>query len=391
MFEIYKITCKINNKIYIGITSNGVENRWKQHIRTAYNTNHKDANSIFKKAIRKYKPENFTIDIIDTAQSEQEAEEKEIYYIKKYNTFAFDNNSNGYNSTRGGDGTKGHGTVPIVEIDIKSGAIINEYDSFKAAEEHYGHRINHIYDLSSSISTTLNTFFMHKDIALKFTKADLKEKVYQCCNPIVQLDKDGKLIDIWATVNQIVSTLKISQGNLSSALAGNRRFASGFAWIRYNEYIENSEAFKIREKRTTGIKIGQYTLNGKLIKVFDSITQITYETGIHHSYIINVCKNRIDSYGGYIWKYESNNDRKYNAEKIEENRQNRRNQRKNINKKQKDKPYTIIDILTGEKFHSIKEIEDLKAISGKTITNVLNGKREEYKGHKWQYIDKNNT
>jgi group I intron endonuclease len=386
LFEVYKITCNVNNKIYIGITSKGINERWKTHVQTAYSLKNKDSNAIFKKAIRKYKPENFTIEIIDTANSEEEAEEKEIYYIKKYNSFAFDENSNGYNSTRGGDGAKGYGHVPIVEIDIKTASVINEYASFADAEKAYGRRLNHVYDLDTEISTNLNTIFVHKKAIETLSPNELKELVYNCCNPIVQLSETGEFIDIWATVKQVVSTLHIAQGNLSSAISGKRRLANNCMWLRYKTYMKDKDSIKLRNKLTTGVKIVQYTLDGDLVKSFDSVTQASNETGIHHSFIINACKNRIESAGGFLWKYNGANIRDYSAEKIKESRKNRALYRDELKEKQKDKPYTIIDIFTGEKFHSIKEIEDVNAISGKTIRKVLNGEREEYKGHKWQYI-----
>ena len=390
MFEIYKITCNINNKVYIGITSNGVENRWKQHIRAAYNTNHKDANSVFKKAIRKYKPENFEIKIIDIANSAEEAEEKEIHYIGLYNSFAFDKNSNGYNSTRGGDGVKGYGTISIVEIDIKSGMIINEYNSLKEAEENYGHRINHIYDLSSKISTTLNTFFMHKDIALKFTKADLKEKVYQCCDPIVQLDLSGNFIDIWANIKQIVDALHFSQGNISEAILGNRRLANNYMWITYNEF-KKEKNITLRKIKTTATPVLQYSIDGILVNKYNSIIEAEKMTGISNSKITMVCKHKRNHAGGYIWCYEGqeiNTDAvksiKTRNKKLTQRKQNRIHLKsRNIS--------NIIEINTGKTFLSISEISDITGISRKVIREVLVGKREEYKGHKWQYIDKNNT
>ena len=123
------------------------------------NETHPDYNTVFKKAIRKYGPDNFNIEVIDTANSAKEAEGKEMCYIKKYNSFAFVENSNGYNSTYGGDGALGYGMVPIVEIDIKSGTVIKEYQSLTDAEKSYGHRINHVYDLSGNIQTIKSTFF----------------------------------------------------------------------------------------------------------------------------------------------------------------------------------------------------------------------------------------
>ena len=65
---IYKITNKINNKVYIGLTTQTVETRWKQHIQTAFSENHPDSQTIFKKAIRKYGPDNFKIEVIDAME-----------------------------------------------------------------------------------------------------------------------------------------------------------------------------------------------------------------------------------------------------------------------------------------------------------------------------------
>ena len=99
---VYKITNIINNKIYIGITTITAQKRWKQHINTAYNLNAKDSQSPFKKAIRKYTPENFKIEIIDEEyNSKEELKQKEIKWIKYYNSCCFDKNGWGYNCTRG--------------------------------------------------------------------------------------------------------------------------------------------------------------------------------------------------------------------------------------------------------------------------------------------------
>lgn len=100
---IYKITNIINNKIYVGLTTKTPEERWKQHVSTAHKLNHKDSKCLFKRAIRKYGQDNFKLEIIDIADSEEELKEKEIYWIKKLKSYAFDDDGYGYNSTRGGD------------------------------------------------------------------------------------------------------------------------------------------------------------------------------------------------------------------------------------------------------------------------------------------------
>jgi len=90
---IYKAQNKINEKIYIGQTKFNVQYRILEHLRY-------DGNTYFNKALKKYGIEVFDISIIDTAETKEELDEKEKYWIKFYNCKA----PNGYNLTDGGDG-----------------------------------------------------------------------------------------------------------------------------------------------------------------------------------------------------------------------------------------------------------------------------------------------
>lgn len=92
---IYKITNLINGKSYIGQSIN-IEKRFQRHKQTAFNENNKHYNYPLYRAIRKYNIENFSFDVIEEC-SEHELDEKEIYYIKFYNTYG-----GGYNQDKGG-------------------------------------------------------------------------------------------------------------------------------------------------------------------------------------------------------------------------------------------------------------------------------------------------
>ena len=100
MWSIYKITNNINGKSYIGQTSQKVENRWSEHKRGKTSKH-----SPLKRAIKKYGWENFTTEIIDTAETLEEALRKEIYWIDYYKTCVLVYGKNcGYNLSRGGEG-----------------------------------------------------------------------------------------------------------------------------------------------------------------------------------------------------------------------------------------------------------------------------------------------
>lgn len=90
---IYKVTNKVTGKSYIGQTRYTVEFRWRQH-------QHKKDNTYFHNSIKKYGVENFIVETLEECDYDK-LNEREIYYIAKYNTF-----KEGYNLTIGGDGNR---------------------------------------------------------------------------------------------------------------------------------------------------------------------------------------------------------------------------------------------------------------------------------------------
>lgn len=92
---VYKITNKTNSKIYIGQTSRDLKTRLSEHSRRT--------RTIMGKAIKKYGIDNFEVEQIDDAETMEELNNKEIYWIEHYNCLT----PNGYNQCIGGDNTKG--------------------------------------------------------------------------------------------------------------------------------------------------------------------------------------------------------------------------------------------------------------------------------------------
>ena len=93
---IYKVVNNINGKIYIGKTSRDIPTRWREHCSKA-----KNKDSYFHCALNYYGIDNFTIEELDTAKSEEELNSLEQYWISFYKSNIKDN---GYNLTSGGDG-----------------------------------------------------------------------------------------------------------------------------------------------------------------------------------------------------------------------------------------------------------------------------------------------
>lgn len=88
--KIYKYTNKINNKVYIGRTCRKLEKR------AGYKGERYKKCPYFYKAIQKYGWDNFVPEILEENLTDREAAEREIYWIKFYNST---NKGNGYNLT----------------------------------------------------------------------------------------------------------------------------------------------------------------------------------------------------------------------------------------------------------------------------------------------------
>lgn len=110
---IYKVSNLINGKVYIGQTKRSLEARWKQH---CHDVKSKHSSFNLQKAIKEFGAENFFIEQIDSAESKEEAKEKEVYWIKFYNAIG-----NGYNTSPGG---KAGGNRKMVKS-VESGLVFN--------------------------------------------------------------------------------------------------------------------------------------------------------------------------------------------------------------------------------------------------------------------------
>lgn len=132
--EVYKITNKITGKIYIGITNQGSGARYRHHW---YESRIGEPSPIHR-SMAKYGEDNFTLEIIDFAETYEELKEKEKFWIKEFNST--DRNI-GYNLTEGGDGTFGRTHSEETKEKIRQKALgrkISEETKKKMSEARIG-------------------------------------------------------------------------------------------------------------------------------------------------------------------------------------------------------------------------------------------------------------
>lgn len=192
---IYKVTNKINGKIYIGQTIQSVKDRWYRHCgKTGLSKG--EMNMAVKRAILKYGKENFIVETIETCDQNL-LNERERYYIQLYNSY-----KDGYNCTIGGqDGVK-----PPKTTEKQASEIIELYKAGFTLKE-----IGTEYHIDKA--TVKGVLVRHKvKLRKKFVKFSQEDK--------------QKMLDEYRnglSRKEIMSKYNVSKAYLSQLITGKRR------------------------------------------------------------------------------------------------------------------------------------------------------------------------
>lgn len=228
-FVIYKVTNKINGKIYIGKTYN-FEKRRREHIYDIENE------LPFHRALKKYGTDNFEWEIIDTGISDNEIKEKEIYWIKKLNTCVHFPNSNGYNITLGGEGGVSWNSRPVLQFDL-DGNFIAEYVSCAHASVETGVQPHSINDCANERAGRAGNFqWKFKSECKSFKIPSYKKKESSRKKPIVQLDQEGNYIKTFSSVTEASMETGLRRSNISSCLINSSHRCGNFQWVYQKDY-----------------------------------------------------------------------------------------------------------------------------------------------------------
>lgn len=154
MIGIYKITNKINNKIYIG-QSVAIEQRWKEHQSCAFNPKNHLYNIRLYCAFRKYGIENFIFEIIELCDKNK-LNERELYWIEYYNST---DNKIGYNIQPGGNN---HSFLKLKNEEISD--IENLLQNTKLSQQEIANK----YNISQKTVSNINTGKYYENLNLSY-------------------------------------------------------------------------------------------------------------------------------------------------------------------------------------------------------------------------------
>jgi len=291
--EIYKITNLVNGKKYIGQTVNtfnerynfageGIERVWaylnfRRGKETFYESRIYHNNHLLK-AIEKYGFDNFTVEIIDTAETLDELNQKERYWIEHHKAF-----TDGYNYCIGGNGTKGYRFSKESKRKM----------SLSRKGIHAGKK-NPNYKARHFTKETIRKMSLAKKG--KYTGADNWRSV-----KVINLDT----LEVFDSITQAAEKHGINNRNIGDCCQrtergkhGVRARAGGYRWMYYDEYLEKGDVVGFptnkRHKKVINTDTGE---------VFDTAAQAGKHYSIDPSQIGKVCKGKLKTCGGFRWEY----------------------------------------------------------------------------------------
>lgn len=293
MGEIYKITNKINGKIYIGQTIHSANRRFYQHIYNAENNLFK--NSALYGAINKYGKNNFYIETIEDNIPTELLDKKEIYYINEYDSIV----PSGYNISIGGHS----GIYPVKEvykIKLFNLSVIKEYSTPLEACKDNGYNIyDHLY-YKASVSLD-GCFYIYKDEYLN--DSDINNRLLKMANPICQLDEYGNIIGYHRSLRSAGIYAKIPWTNIRACCRNKMLSTNKIQWCYYKDLSQRIHKSILD---MSPYSIEQLSLNNKLIKVWDEAKNAALHLGVNDSSSISkCCKNKQKTAYGYKWRYHN--------------------------------------------------------------------------------------
>ena len=318
MTGIYKITNTINGKSYIG-QSVDVERRWKQEKKDSINVESHSYDYPLMKAFRKYGIKNFSFEIIEECEV-KELNDKEIYWIKFYDTFF-----HGYNQTFGGD-------TPSRQPKEKIIGIISDLTNTDMTHKDIATK----WDISIEMVQGINTgrYWKH-DTNYPLQKRRIA-KIYYCEQCGKEITKGSKLcVECYKALKSYNMSNGIERLNKMSSLnipdkdtlfkelcdnngnftaVGKKYNVSSNAirkWcVKYEipnhsaDYKEKAIKEKVREFKISVIQLDKNT--NEEIACFDSISSAARNLGLTEkvaSHIADVCRGKRKTAYGYKWKF----------------------------------------------------------------------------------------
>jgi len=266
---IYKITNKLNGKLYIGKTTQSLKARWSKHLSMAKNGHKYNRVTAIGAAIKKYGKENFLMEQIDSAETEDDLLLKEKYHADKLNTYV----PRGYNIAECGQGGR------------RIGRCESEKTWIFLSPDNQIVKTNYLKDFCETNNLSypcMISLFRDKNLYYKgWRNARRENKVYVLKD--LRSGKDINVLDSRKDVIQKARVLKISPEGLGAFLISDKIEFSFLLKVKtfYTQIPDELSDIKLdklfpigrRETKESDVNVPMYTnyslLNNKEMIVYN--------------------------------------------------------------------------------------------------------------------------
>lgn len=215
---IYKIVNDINTKVYIGKTTLSIEKRFKEHCLDSKKQSKK--NRPLYSAMRKYGQEHFKIEKIEECDTEISSE-REQYWIKYYKGY-----EEGYNATKGGDGTILYDYSLIEKLLIEGKTV-------KEISEQIGCCKDVIYKVAKNCNISLISTNVIKE---KMIASRIKVAQYTLNGDFIQVFDSYSSAAKWLLENGKIKTINSGvRSHIGEVCNGTRKSAYKYRWVKWEE------------------------------------------------------------------------------------------------------------------------------------------------------------
>lgn len=302
---IYKIENLVNDKVYIGQTTDekGFDGRYNNDLEK--NTH----NEYLKRSIHKYGILNFRINkILDIAFSKNELNIKEDLWISIYNST---NSLKGYNLTSGGSFgefnedyrqhmRESQKSIPIIQLDFDGNIIKTWEHGSREASKKLNYSQTNIWKCCNKIQASYKGciwLYLHdykeNGVDLYWHENNSRFK------RIVQLDVDNhEIVKVWNNLKDIdIDNKNIDRSAIVKVCKDKLASACGYRWMYYIDYLQGK-----KNQMKTSTKRVNKLLNNTIIKTYFSVMEASRDIkGCDSSIRDAIYNNKL--YKGYKWAY----------------------------------------------------------------------------------------
>ncbi len=289
-YIVYKTTCLINNKIYVGKHQTENPNIFDGYLGNSVWINRtdklKNPEFPFHFAVKKYGVENFKRETLYVFDTEEEAYKKEAEIVNE----EFIKRDDTYNVTLGG---KSGGKIPrkVYRFNFQ-GVLLEEFKNVFIAAESVHRNYTNINDAINNKRTCASSLWSHEKTI------DIENYVITQRNCYYVYDSDGYFIKEFNSNEECVNFLDTNSANLSRAIKLQNKIRG------YYISVEKYDKLRIQVTKLNG-KLNRYTLNGEYIDSFDSIAQAKEKLNLKLSSISQAIRLKRQC-NGFRWTRDDN-------------------------------------------------------------------------------------